>query len=408
MQLLYCVIIRCYYLLILISSLFNKKTKLWINGRRDLFNKLKNAIGGQKNIVWFHCASLGEFEQGRPVMEEYRKKNPEQKILLTFFSPSGYEIRKNYAGADWVFYLPLDTKKNAVKFLNIVVPEKVIFVKYEFWYYFLNETKKRQIPAYLISANFRKDQLFFKSYGKWYRKMLNLFTFIFVQNKLSEDLLKTAGITSVVVAGDTRFDRVSDIATQSKVISEAELFSKKSFVLVAGSTWPQDEELLLPYINDKTNNIKLIIAQHEISENRLYNLEKLLKVKSVRFSSADEAMLISAKVLIIDNVGMLSSLYKYGSLAYIGGGFGKGIHNILEAAVFGQPVLFGPNYLKFTEAIELINEKGAISVSDYKDLKETVNGFIDNKEHLKSVSDISKRFVEERTGATQKIMKVIC
>ncbi len=407
MQLLYGVIVRLYYFLILISSPFNLKAKQWITGRRNLFKLLKEAIADQKNIIWFHCSSLGEFEQGRPVMEEYRKQNPEQKILLTFFSPSGYEVRKNYAGADWVFYMPLDVRQYVRKFLNIVNPDKVIFVKYEFWYHFLHEINKRNIPVYLISANFRRDQLFFKSYGNWYRRMLNYFTFIFVQNIESETLLKSIGINSVTVSGDTRFDRVSDIAGHARNIPEAEVFSGNSKVLVAGSTWPQDEELLVPFINKSPGNIKLIVAQHEISESGLSRLERMLQVKSVRFSRADDTNLISAKVLIIDNVGMLSFLYKYGSVAYIGGGFGKGIHNILEAAVFGQPVLFGPNYQKFSEAVELISAKGAFTFSDYGQLDEILNQFFSNVEKLNSASAISKHFVEERVGATGRIMKVI-
>lgn len=389
----------------MVSSFFSNKAKLWISGRKNLLKTLKESIGTEKEITWFHCASLGEFEQGRPVIEEYKRRFPDKKILLTFFSPSGYEIRKNYSGADWIFYLPLDTKSNVRSFLNIVNPEKVIFVKYEFWYNYLRELYVRKVPVFLISANFRKDQLFFKSYGGWYRNILKCFTHLFVQNDESKELLGSIGVKNVTVAGDTRFDRVYSIAIQSKVITEAEIFSEGSKTLIAGSVWPKDEEFLTQYINQANENIKFIIAQHEISESGIDGLEKLLKVKSVRYSKANKENLIESRVLIIDNVGMLSTLYKYGKVAYIGGGFGKGIHNTLEAAVFGQPVIFGPNYLKFSEAVDLINEKGAFTFSSYPQMAEILNQFFDQEEYLIETSDITRRFVKARIGATEKIIE---
>lgn len=407
MQFFYCILIRLYYLTILIVSPFNIKAKSWIKGRKNLFQLLNNAIGGQTDVVWFHCASLGEFEQGRPVIEAYKVQNPDHKILLTFFSPSGYEIRKNYNGADWVFYLPLDTRSNVIKFLNIVKPCKVIFVKYEFWKNFLKELSKNNIPVYLISAIFRKDQLFFKWYGGWYRKLLNYFTHIFVQNEESFNLLSDINIVHISVAGDTRFDRVYEIASNAKVIEEAAKFSEGYKIIIVGSAWPKDEEILAPYINKSASEIKFIIAPHEISESALVKTEESISVPVVRFSKALKSDLKTTRVLLVDNVGMLSSLYKYGYIAYIGGGFGKGIHNILEAAVFGLPVFFGTNYHKFSEAVDLISEKGAFSVNSYNELEQHLNRLLSDNVYCQKTSDISKSFVESRIGATKKIMEFI-
>ncbi|MBI5541862.1 MAG: 3-deoxy-D-manno-octulosonic acid transferase [Bacteroidia bacterium] len=407
MQFLYCILIRLYYLTILIVSPFNTKAHAWIKGRKNLFKILKNSLEGQSNVVWFHCASLGEFEQGRPVIEAYRIQNPDHKILLTFFSPSGYEIRKNYNGADWVFYLPLDTRSNVRRFLNIVKPLKVIFVKYEFWQIFLKELHKNNIPVYLISAIFRKEQLFFKWYGGWYKKLLDYFTHIFVQNEESFNLLNSINIMHTSVAGDTRFDRVYEIASNAKLIKEASVFSEGHKIIIIGSAWPKDEEVLVPYINKSSSEIKFIIAPHEISESGLIKTEERILISVVRFSKASESDLKTARVLLVDNVGMLSSLYKYGNIAYIGGGFGKGIHNILEAAVFGLPVLFGSNYHKFSEAVDLIKEKGAFSINSNSELEQHFNKLLNDNSYCKKTSDISKRFVENRIGATKKIIEFI-
>lgn len=407
MQFLYCILIRLYYLTILIVSPFNTKANAWIKGRKNLFQLLKNSIEGQGNVVWFHCASLGEFEQGRPVIEAYRIHNPDHKILLTFFSPSGYEIRKKYNGADWVFYLPLDTMSNVIRFLDIVKPCKVIFVKYEFWQNFLKELSKNNIPIYLISAIFRKEQLFFKWYGGWYKKLLDYFTHIFVQNEESFNLLNSINIKHTSVAGDTRFDRVYEIASNAKLIKEASVFSEGHKIIIVGSAWPKDEEILVPYINKSSSEIKFIIAPHEISESSLIKTEERILIPVVRFSKASESDLKTARVLLVDNVGMLSSLYKYGNIAYIGGGFGKGIHNILEAAVFGLPVLFGTNYQKFSEAVDLIKEKGAFRINSYSELEQHFNKLFNDNSYCQKTSNISKRFVENRIGATEKIMEVI-
>ncbi len=407
MQFVYNILIRIYYLLIVCVSPFNIKAKAWIVGRKKIFKKLEDAIINNSNIIWFHCASLGEFEQGRPVIEAYRKINPKHKILLTFFSPSGYEIRKNYSGADWVFYLPLDSKNNVKRFLNIVKPQKAVFVKYEFWYNYLNQLHKNKIPVYLISAIFRKQQIFFKWYGGWYCNILKCFKHIFVQNEESLSLLKSINVYNVTIAGDTRFDRVFEIVTNCKIITEAAEFSDGNKVVVIGSAWQQDEEVLVPFINKSPQNIKFIIAPHEIKETGLIRLENNILIPTVRFSQAKQNNLKSARVLIIDNVGMLSSIYKYGNIAYIGGGFGKGIHNILEAAVFGLPIVFGPNYKKFSEAVDLISEKGAFEINDLKSTEEIFNKLLNNEEFYIKTSQIAKTFVENRVGATVKIINVV-
>lgn len=332
MRALYSLNIFFYGVAIRIASIFNSKARLWISGRKNLFAELENKFSSNKSpIAWFHCASLGEFEQGRPLMEEFKKRNPEYKILLTFFSPSGYEVRKNYSGADFVFYLPLDSKARAKRFVEIVNPSIVYFVKYEFWLNFLSEFRENKIPHFLISAIFRPDQIFFKSYGGIFRDALKGFTFLFTQEQNSVDLLKSIGINNVIAAGDTRFDRVIEIAKGAKEIELAKTFSGNSGkIIVAGSTWPQDEALFFPAIsNALQQDWKLIIAPHELGETHLSEIENGLENSGIgkqfiiRFSKADEQSVVQAKVLLIDNIGMLSSLYRYGKVTYIGGGFGK-------------------------------------------------------------------------------------
>lgn len=388
-------------------SLFNQKAKSWVIGRKDIFKKLKAVIPENENIIWFHCASLGEFEQGRPVIEEFKNRKPDWKILLTFFSPSGYEIRKNYAGADYIFYLPADTKNNAGQWLDIIRPKLAVFVKYEFWYHYINELSNRRTPLYLISGKFRSTQLFFKWYGSWYAKILKSFTHFFVQDKISAHLLEELGITQTTVSGDTRFDRVFEISRKAMVIPVAEKFCENSFVIVAGSTWPKDEAILTRFINQAPKNIKLIIAPHEIEERKLLALSGLIKVAHLRFSKANQSDVASARVLVIDNIGMLSSLYQYGNISYVGGGFGKGIHNILEAAAFGVPVVFGPNYYKFNEAVDLINLGGAFSVGNFTQFKSLSNKITINNDLLKTSGEVSKSYVESGIGATNIIVNKI-
>ncbi len=318
--------ILIYQFIVTAVSPFNRKAKLWKKGRKKWQSRLL--------IVWFHCASLGEFEQGRPVIEAFREKYSDIKILLTFFSPSGYEIRKNYPKADYIFYLPLDTRRNAIKFIETVNPIATIFVKYEFWYHYLKQLKKRNIPTYIISAIFREDQVFFKPYGNWYRTFLSNFEHLFVQNEKSQELLASIGISNVTIAGDTRFDRVMTNAQAAKTIPLLEQFVLNSKVLVAGSTWQKDEEIIIEYLKKNPYNLKLIIAPHEINPQNIEKFRAKLSVKSMLYTNPDETDLADTQVLIIDTIGILSSVYRYGTIAYIGGGFGVGIHNTLEAAVY--------------------------------------------------------------------------
>ena len=408
MTLLYRTGIFFYSLFIHIFSAFNEKARLFVRGRKNWEKILGQKIDPKAKYIWFHCASLGEFEQGRPVIEDLKNRLPEYKILLTFFSPSGYEIRKNYPLADVVAYLPMDTKHNAKAFLNIVQPEKVFFVKYEFWYFYFSELSKRKIPLYIISAIFRENQQFFKNtpWGKWYLKMLSQVEHLFVQNEKSGELLKTIGLSNFTVSGDTRFDRVAAIAKVSKEIPIVEKFMGNSLLLIAGSTWKPDEELLATFIN-QSNNIKFIIAPHEVSAVNINRIHQLLKKPAISFSQVTEAEIDRFQVLIIDSVGLLSSLYRYGNIAYIGGGFGVGIHNILEAATFGLPVIFGPNYKKFKEAVDLTFEGGAISISNFDELLQALNNLINKNAEREKTSDICKNYVAKNVGSTKVIIKKV-
>ena len=394
MQFLYNISIRFYILAIQIASLFRPKAKLWIKGRKNIFQKLKAATENENNIVLFHCASLGEFEQGRPIMEGYKHKYPTHKILLTFFSPSGFEIQKNYNEADWVFYLPADTPSNAKQFIEIVKPIKAIFVKYEFWFNYMAELKKQNIPFYSVSAIFRDGQPFFKY--KWWAKQLKNVTHFFVQDKNSAELLKSIGLNNTSISGDSRFDSVL-ANTQNPVRNPLiETFSKSKPTIICGSTWPKDEILLAQYIKDHPKN-NYIIAPHELRH--ISDLQK--QTDALLYSKADEKNILMANVLIIDSIGLLSSIYQYGNITYIGGGFGVGIHNILEAVTFGMPVIFGPNYQKFKEAKELINQKGAISISNYQELSLAIdycNTFDKN---------IATDYIINNCGATEIILEKI-
>jgi 3-deoxy-D-manno-octulosonic-acid transferase len=395
-----------YLLLIHFAALFNKKPKQWIRGRKNIFEKIGKKVKKEDKIVWFHCASLGEFEQGRPVIEKFRKQFNEYKILLTFFSPSGYEVRKNYEGADYVFYLPIDTPANAKRFLNLINPSAVFFVKYEFWFNYIKEIKNNKIPLFFISVNFRKNQHFFKWYGGWFRKQLKGITHIFVQNKESLELLKTVGVEQVTVSGDTRFDRVADITRQVKSFPVIQKFCQGSEVFIAGSSWQPDEEIITKFINSEKTNYKFIIAPHMVDKPHIASLMDMIKKGHVvLYSEADEDNVMYAKVLIIDSIGILSHVYKYGKIAYIGGGFGSGIHNTLEAATFGMPVIFGPKYHKFREAIDLIKAKGAFSIKNETEFINIVLKFYNDPEYLKKTSEIAKNFVQTNIGATDIILK---
>jgi len=408
MILLYKIGIFFYTFFVRVAALFNEKAKLWVKGRKNWKSQLSEKIDKNGHYIWFHCASLGEFEQGRPVIEEIKKQYPEYKIVLTFFSPSGYEIRKDYPLANIVAYLPPDTKQNVKTFLDIVRPEKVFFVKYEYWYFYISELHKRSIPLYIISAIYRENQSFFKKtpWGKWYRKMLFQFEHIFVQNESSAQLLTTLGVENFTVAGDTRFDRVASIATSSKKIPIVEKFKGNSPLVVAGSTWKPDEELLVAFINH-TPGTKFIIAPHEVSAANINRLHQMLKTPAISFSKIGNAAVEKYQVLIIDSIGLLSSLYRYGNMAYIGGGFGIGIHNILEAATFGLPIIFGPKYQKFKEAVDLIQLGGAFSISDQETLEQSLSTLLADNNFLKKASEISRNYVAKNVGSTKLIIKKV-
>jgi len=399
--------ILIYQLIVTVVSPFNRKAKLWKKGRNRWESRLRETIKKDDRIVWFHCASLGEFEQGRPVIEAFREKHPDIKILLTFFSPSGYEIRKNYPKADYIFYLPLDTRRNAIKFIEIVNPIATIFIKYEFWYHYLKQLKKRNIPTYIISAIFREDQVFFKPYGKWYRSFLSNFEHLFVQNEKSQELLTNIGISNVTIAGDTRFDRVIANAQTAKTISLLEKFALNSKVLVAGSTWQKDEELIIEYLKKNPYNLKLILAPHEINPQNIEKFRAKIGVKSMLYTNPNEEELRDTQVLIIDTIGILSSAYRYGTIAYIGGGFGVGIHNTLEAAVFGLPVIFGSNYQRFQEAVELIEIGSACSIDNLDSFSESLDHFFISAEVLQKVKDSSEDYFIRKAGATKIILEKI-
>lgn len=371
---------------------------------------LREKIDRNAKYIWFHASSLGEFEQGRPMMEKIKAEHPDYKILLTFFSPSGYEVRKNYNGADVICYLPFDTPYRVKKFVNLANPAMAVFIKYEFWGNYLCELKRREIPVYIISAIFRPDQLFFQWYGIPYRKMLTCFNHLFVQDQRSKALLEEYGITNVTVTGDTRFDRVLDVRRQAREIPVVERFVKNEkgeqmLTLVAGSSWPQDEEILFRYFNEHPE-MKLIIAPHEIHREHLMYIESLLKRPSIRLSEAAGDSNLSGKdCLIIDSFGLLSSIYRYGQIAYIGGGFGAGIHNTLEAAVYGLPVLFGPKYHKFKEAKDLIAVGGGFSVSDEKAFCAQMDELLTYHEVLEASGKAAGDFVKKNAGATEQVLQ---
>lgn len=388
-----------------IASLFDTKAKAFVVGRNGIFSKLETVFKNKPSApIWIHAASLGEFEQGRPIIEAFKKENPQTIILLTFFSPSGYQVRKNYPLADYIFYLPWDTASNARRFLDIVEPRLAIFIKYEFWYHYSKELKVRGIPLISASSIFRPDQIYFKSYGGFYRNILNNFTFFFVQNSESVSLLNQINISACMPVGDTRFDRVYTITQNSDEIELARRFKANEKTMVIGSLWHEDLEVLAPFINERASTIKFIIAPHEVNESFLSQIEKDLSVKSVRYSKAGKD-LEHYSVLIIDNIGMLSRLYRYGEFAFVGGAFGKGLHNILEAACYGIPIFFGnKKYQKFQEANDLIMRGGAFAVGDYTELKNQFELLTNHPDTFLLACEVTKSYVQENLGATEKII----
>ena len=401
----YNIVIYIYLIGVAIASCFNKKVKKMWAGERQALKVLREKVDPNARYIWFHAASLGEFEQGRPLMEYLRKTHPEYKILLTFFSPSGYEVRKNYEGADIICYLPLDTIRNARRFLRTIKPVMAFFIKYEFWYNYLHILQHRGVPTYSVSSIFRPDQIFFQWYGKGYGRVLKCFTHFFVQNIESKNLLAKLDIHDVEVVGDTRFDRVLQIKEASKQLPIVEKFTENtSKVFIAGSSWLPDEEVFLKYFN-LHKDWKLIVAPHVIGEDHLAQIFELLKGRRVvRYTEATEENVKDAEVLIIDCFGLLSSIYHYGTISYVGGGFGVGIHNVLEAAVWDIPVIFGPNNKRFQEAQGLIMAGGGFEINDYQSFRDLMMRFETDEMFLQTSKKHAGEFVKGRAGATKKIM----
>ena len=424
LRLIYYLGIYIYWFAACIISPFSKKASLFVSGRKGLMRRIRDEYAGGDRTIWFHCASVGEFEQARPLIEMFRKKSPEHRILLTFFSPSGYELRKNYPFADKVYYLPMDTLGKAEAFIEAVKPEKAIFIKYEFWYNYLRTLSRKGVDTYIVSAIFRPDQHFFKWYGSFFRKMLYLYKRLFVQDEASAVLLRNIGVTSVTVCGDTRFDRVHEITSSPADLPVVSDFKGDSVCMVAGSTWPPDEEIIcasagrLCAENEKEIPFKLVIAPHEVEKSnveRLVRLSVSAGMRTVKYSDFADAVgnadaereLSEAHVLVIDNVGMLSSIYRYADFAYIGGGFGVGIHNILEAATYSIPVVFGPNYRKFREACSMIGNGSAFSVGDARSFDEIFLKLYKDPSFRLDCGKTAADYVNSNLGATEVIFDAI-
>lgn len=407
MSIIYDAVIFIFRIFIRFAAPFHAKAKLRRQGLQRQKEQLASIPGKQAQTIWMHCASLGEFEQGRPLLEKIKTNNPETRIVLTFFSPSGYEKRKEYLHADYVFYLPDDTKKNARRFIQAIQPDAAIFVKYEFWYRHLQALHKHRSKIYLIAGIFRENQIFFKTYGKFFRKLLNFFTRLYVQDEASLKMLKNIELQKITVAGDPRFDRVLEIAEKAEPIKTVQKFLSGKPLIVAGSTWPHDEQFLTRFAENRPD-VQIIFAPHEIHSERIQQLEKMLPCKSFRYSAVQEMPEPEVDYLIIDNVGMLSKLYRYADVCYIGGGFGAGIHNTLEAAVYGKPVVFGPKYKKFSEAVDLHKRGAGFPVSNYKQLENCLKKLLfGNAEYRKQVGQKAEEYCREMAGSTNKIYQSI-
>lgn len=407
MTLLYDFALFCYALLLRLAAPFVPKAAAWVAGRRGLLARIGAALAADPAPrVWFHCASLGEFEQGRPLMEAYRRAHPGTKIVLTFFSPSGYEVRKSWPGADYVFYLPLDTAAHARAFLDAVRPRLAVFVKYEFWYHFLAEARRRGVPAVVVSAIFRPEQIFFQPWGGFFRRTLGLLSHIFTQNEASAELLRHLGLARVSVAGDTRFDTVAATAlAPPRPLPLVEAFvADGAPVLVVGSAWPEDLPALGPLLRRYTGQIRVLLAPHEITEAHLQQIEAVLPGQVLRYSRAQAATAGGARLLLFDNVGLLSQLYRFGQFAYVGGAFGKGLHNTLEAAAFGLPLFFGPNYARFQEAVDLVDLGCATSVRTAAELESAFARLLNNEAIRLKTQDLALDYVHQQAGATGRIL----
>lgn len=395
--------VALYTLGIAIASLFNDKARLWVRGRRQQFQKLADCFDGSEHPVWIHSASLGEYEQARPLIERIKKESPNTKVLVTFFSPSGYEIRKNDKLPDYVFYLPSDTRRHAKRFLQIVQPQMAIFVKYEFWFNYIFELNKRNTPFYYICAIFRPTQYFFKPVGKWFVQQLRKASYFFVQNEESKQLLQRVGISQVEICGDTRFDRVYAIASQEYTLDFVEQFKQNRKIVVAGSSWGPDEQLLAEVLKQQPD-YKLIVAPHEINR-KAELLKTFSSFKTICYTEIAEQDLADYDVLIIDTIGMLSKIYKYSTISYVGGAFKTGLHNILEAAVFGVPLFYGPHYDHFNEAVTLVKLKGAFSVNNASEMMAVVQHFNNDPAYYESTCQICRGYVEENIGAVDAIYR---
>lgn len=401
------VLLICSFLIKIIAQ-FNPKIKLFVNGRKDVFTLLEQKISPNDKTIWFHVASLGEFEQGLPLMEKIKEIYPNHKIVLSFFSPSGFEVKKNNSIADLTIYLPLDTSNNAKRFVALLHPELAFFIKYEFWINYLGQLKQKNIPTYLVSGIFREKQLFFKWYGGFYRKALQSFTHFFVQNENSQKLISSLGKTNVSISGDTRFDRVLSILEKDNRLDFIADFKDNKTTIVIGSSWPKDEAILAPYINSCQEDVKFVIAPHNIKKEQIEELKNAINQKTVLYSERENKNLSDFKVFIIDTIGILTKIYSYGDIAYVGGGFGNpGVHNILEPATFGVPIVIGPNYTHFEEAIRLVQRGGCISIADFEELQTSLNKLIQEPHLKQKKGEICYNFVQENKGATHRILERI-
>jgi len=401
---LYTLLIQFIEKILPLTAIFSSKMTLFVNGRKEVMQQLTASIAATDDVVWFHAASLGEFEQGIPVMERFKKEFPTYKMVVTFFSPSGYEVRKNNSLADVTVYLPLDTPNNVHRFLDVVRPKQVFFIKYEFWPNYLKALAQRKIPTYLISGIFRDNQIFFKPYGGFYRKALQHITHFFVQNESSKKLLQSIGFQNVTLSGDTRFDRVQDILRRDNRLAFMDLFAKNSKIIVLGSSWPVDEDLFMNFINQSDDHVKFVIAPHENKPEKVQRILKGLHVNTMLYSKIEINQIANQKVLIIDTIGILTKIYSYADLAYVGGGFGQaGLHNILEPATFGIPVIIGPNYSKFTEAVALVEIGGCRVVQHEKELSETLHRLLQNQDERHEMGHICETFTQMNAGATDTI-----
>lgn len=406
MHFLYFLGIHIYHLSIRLAALFSTKARLWVNGRKNVLTRMALEMNPKEPLIWFHCASLGEFEQGRPVIESVRKEFPNHKILLTFFSPSGYEVRKNYSGADYIYYLPVDTASNARRFIEIAGPQLAFFVKYEFWFNYVNELHRNNIPLISFSAIFRPSQHFFKYWGSWFAKQLNKVSWFFVQNASSLQLLREIHIHQAAIGGDTRFDRVSDLVKSQKKNATLELFKGDADLLLAGSTWLPDEQILLELLQKLQDGFKLVIAPHLIDSGHIHQIQRLYKsFDVVLYSETDVNKVKNAQVMVIDSMGHLSTMYSYAKVAYIGGGFGVGIHNLLEAAAYGKPVIFGPNHRRFREAVELTENGAGFPIHNAAECMEVFERLMKDEKSYQLISLTAKNYVQSNAGATKKVVE---